>query len=404
MSHQHQQAIVRIDVVVHHVLASNDASQLCNVDIDRQPISTLEEIVIEGERKVPADDERSGSQDSSESRCINIMGGIGVGKTRLTQSAKAAGYATFPEQVNEKLLSDYIIEPKGLAFAFQLSMMQAACMRTNNACSMLEEAKARHAPLKGIVVERAAQENVIFAVVNHACGNISDWELVRYYRYIAEFAQQQHEEFRAIDVRTFTLMPWAPEHKTLKNIIERKRLSENLYLDAYLNELFNGYFESYLEILIQKALVTVLQENTSPAAMGVDGLAIAYRSTAWKTLHVPLLMDWSNYGTWQDVEDKLANFGDFAWQLEPGNLFFVVSNSHKVHVLNTDGLPTPIKDEGSGQVTINLNWYYSHRKSHPTVASAIRDTFFKARIERRTIALMVSESDLNSFKSPRYYK
>lgn len=340
-------------------------------------------------------------------KCFNVMGVIGVGKTCLTESAKKEGYVTFTEQVNGTLLSDYITNPTGLAFAFQISMMQAACTRTRDACAMV--ADSRNVDLKGVVVERPAQENVFFAVANFEQKNMSDKELADYHRYIGDFATKSNEDFAFTQGKTFTVMPWAPEQMTLKRTIERNRLSEDLYEDGYINELFHSYFEGYLEILMINNLIGLPFDNAS-VPMDVYAKAKSeYASTKWKTLHVPFLVDWTNFGKWKDVENLVGDQDDFLWQMSFGKVHLSCPSQETVDLVDAQGyVVCMINDDdvdNEKPLVINLSWYYEHRKTHRTVASKIRDAFFRARIHKRDVILMFKPSEYAVyFGGPKYYK
>ncbi len=124
---------------------------------------------------------------------------------------------------------------------------------------------------------------------------------------------------------------------------------------------------------------------------------------------MPIVLDWTNYGTWADIEKKIDDPHVVEWNMLPGAVSLVlVSEDHTANLLvDTEGqhVRTLESNTPGKTVSINLSWYYEHRTSHFSAAADIRDTFFRARAQMKTIRLILKESDrMTHFSGMVFYK
>lgn len=234
---------------------------------------------------------------------VGILGMIGVGKTTLLENAaKKANLPVFKEYVVQSILRDFIQKKPWMnAFSFQAVMMQSACARLENALSL---ARARLSPLgaglplanssgeitntdaacthssftllahnlkEGRIVlhERPPVENRIFALANRTTGAMTKQEHILYTEYVDEMLVLAKES----GVPNLNVVLWAPSKKTLANMRLRGTESEQDYdEDFYLACLHHVYF---LDIL------------------------------AHEKEHGYVVVDWSNYGTFDSLSKVL---------------------------------------------------------------------------------------------------
>lgn len=201
-----------------------------------------------------------------DGKVYEIGGAIGVGKTWLLESAARKGCNTFPEIVIQKQFRDYTKKPEEHAYTFQIAMMQAACMRTVCARLMQDAGKVP------TVIERGAQENKVFALANYAMGWMTPEKYALYESYVDDVLSQP--QLLPVAGQSVQIFLWAPKHDLGSRMDERARPGEEEYKEDYLLCLDEGYFAYILCSHHEDA-----DENILPY----------------------LVIDWRNYGEWEDV-------------------------------------------------------------------------------------------------------
>lgn len=229
---------------------------------------------------------------------VGVLGMIGVGKTTVLEGAAAArAIPVFKEYVVGPMLDDYIHRRAGVtAFVFQLAMMQAACVRLDNAVALavalhrredaaagaaatepLGEAQARRALVaSGAVAERLAanvaadrvilherppHENRVFALANRLVGQLAPDEYATYLRYVDAMLARVDEA----GVPQHNVLLWAPPAHTHANMLRRGIASEADYDAAgYLDCLHHCYF---LELLRMLAAAGTRPHRLAPAVL-----------------------------------------------------------------------------------------------------------------------------------------
>ena len=311
-----------------------------------------------------------------------VCGPIGVGKSTLLRDAeKTAGQecavATFVEYLNQPFFNDYVADPKAHAFSFQLAMMQSACTRVLAAESTVRALGG--SPLH-VIVERPAQENVVFAWANHRHGAMDIADTGRYLRYIGDMTSAQKERSPSVD--SVAVYLWAPESTTIDRMIERGRLSEDAYVDSYLECLADSYFRAVMESLL------LFEDQRMPV--------LPY-----------IVVDWSEYGSWNDLAQRLARTKENgvyrAWFECQEHLtvhmddaaamkhLFEDAESGRIHP-HTHDLINGERGNGSPRYTLELNLSMYHAldpKDFSRQRSMIRDHFFRAISQREDVHLHV---------------
>lgn len=303
---------------------------------------------------------------------VSIGGRIGTGKSTLVKDAMKRGLVGSVEHINHELLGDYVRTPSKHAFTLQLCAMQGAVVRTQHACQLAALDK------RTMVIERAAQENIIFAVANRDAGSMTEEQFKAYLRYIKKDIQKCNE-FLA-DAKYHNLMLSTNEGETLRRMIERGDLSEKDYDDDYVMErLGNAYFRAVLESLTPEA------------------------SPAWYNLKPYVVIDWSNYGSWESVEKLL-----FATENISGDVLASKPIRFVIDATVMDGEKTtprrdPYWSENNKELHMDLAWYEMQSpKSHKHQRSVFRDKFFDALSKRQTVVFHGSENCKMSLVSYRH--
>jgi hypothetical protein len=373
-----------------------------------------------------------------ERRVYKLMGPIGVGKSILCNSAESQA-AVFDEFISTPLLDKYIGNPNKYAFSLQMAMLQSAFVRSRDAARTLAAAAAYSRGPVSVVVERPAQENVIFERANHRCKNINDEDHGLYNRafdhMMDTFAVSKNNNNNTsksgVDlslVTTIAAQLWTPEHSAIRNMIERNRLSEDGYEDKYLNMLAHCYFLCFLEVLARNKAMTVsefcnesevehLQENLSLSASwpppSVTELKEVHKRTmrlspmqsmlefapAKMRIYTPVVIDWSQFGTWTDFLDKLTE-ERLNWTYKNQVTIMV----HDDGIYDTLGFFHDASNNHTISVTLNdnvthadLSWYMKSINNHQKQCSAFRDLFFKARAHMHRVIFHMRKCDFAPF-------
>jgi hypothetical protein len=312
------------------------------------------------------------------------------------------------------------------AYPFQLAMMQGACVRTMAAQRTLWSAKAAVRAPEGIIVERPAQENVLFAKSNHLCGNISNMHYAEYCTYVAQWSADIEEHSARVAAMNLPppccLKPWAPEFTTLQRMIERERLSEDGYKDVYLRTHAHVDFVAYVELMLARGLCRaelpdLLIAPGEPTVIPLDHASYAESNAPHEQLEafnermlerfdrsksicpqarLPIVLDWTHYGTWANITELVQATNLLQWNEEPGHVNIVFQPAQmtssnldlwekahgKTHVLRADS---------SKRVYFDLSWYTKRFKLDPTdkLLGAFRDMFFQARARQENVTLLV---------------
>jgi deoxyadenosine/deoxycytidine kinase len=348
--------------------------------------------------------------------CFGVLGAIGVGKTHLVRDAANENLAKFEEYTNHTSLQAYINDQEKQATLFQMVMMQGAVVRTMAAYETLDAAhKSNRAP-QGIAIERPMQENVIFALANHSAKKMSRTDLITYLRTVGQSAKdleeflKRRQKANLPSIRTIYVQPWAPEYMTMQRMIDRGRLAEDGYEDKYLSELADQYFMVYFEILILQDLIAAEGKSLQVLqALREHRL----KAISWPTVHLPIVVDWTQYGTWKDL-DRVLNNGSVSllqWNQEQNHVLLSVhsaSNEEEYYKMLPSCLSKRksiaehvyVADEEhpTDAMTVevihfDLDWYLVARSKKAVLKhlSGFRDMFFRARATRRDIHLHVTE-------------
>ena len=328
---------------------------------------------------------------------VYIMGGIGVGKTTLVRSA-AATHVVYEEYVNHRLLSDYILNPERHAYQFQLAMMQGACVRTMDAETTLWSASRAARSPKGIIVERPAQENIYFAKANHLCKNISDADYAQYCYYVKQFNLDLaafRQTTKSVVPPPVAFQPWAPEYMTIQRMIERQRLSEDGYRDKYMCTLPHVYFVAYIELLMIRNLI-VTHRPTVARQGECLGVRFDTDESICPDAILPIVIDWTNYGSWDKITRHVATSNIKEWTNQPGNVILRFQQADTTADLMHNHV-TGVMDHVTctdNHYTFNLSWYIRHFKEDVTnkFLAPFRDMFFKARATCSKITFVVDHA------------
>jgi deoxyadenosine/deoxycytidine kinase len=217
---------------------------------------------------------------------VHVM--IGVGKTTLLRNAiERHGVLALREDVNDKMLQEYIAGDMS-AFDFQRVMLLASTARSSHAiraASLLQQQGQVEAGLAGwgllreclregclIVNERAASENRVFALANHATGKMTRAELDRYEEYVQNWHGGVGESGETPAAPAFDVRLWAPVAVCQRNMLLRGNPDEAKYdTDKYMHALHHYYFAATLYGLLR-------------------GLAV---------------VDWTHYGDYAQLRDAL---------------------------------------------------------------------------------------------------
>jgi hypothetical protein len=345
---------------------------------------------------------------------FGVLGAIGVGKSTLlrlvTEEAEKQQqqdtppelFATYPELVNETHLGIYIYKPAEFAKEFQMTMMHGSCTRTTDAYALMEMAHRFGSwlpNLAGVVIERPAQENVTFAVANHRMGWMTDRELELYRRTMGSYARSaEHKPPGHGEVIRYVQI-WAPEYKTLQGMIERKRLAEDAYKDSYLCTLFDCNFLTHVEVTLRLGHFSVFANRpgqiTPQEQEAVFERLTNPARTPWKQLHLPTIVNWSEYGTWSGLREQLAereharaSGGEDEQDSRNVAILFELSHAQTRQSVADSAAPGIIISgtaDRMGVTMLDLSWYVrtmrekqSSMDYHRLLAN-FRDHYFEAR-------------------------
>ena len=161
---------------------------------------------------------------------VAIEGGVGVGKTTLGNSL--ARYIReheswelknfYPEPFNQKMLEQFLSDPKKYAYAFQLYML-------NRRQTIYALAKVSN---NDSIIDRSLAGDYVFASVQHKKKNISDVEF--------EVYQQIFEEFAPYEPNVIVYLKTTTD-SAMSRIKSRDRNGECVYTVDYLDELSQEY-------------------------------------------------------------------------------------------------------------------------------------------------------------------
>jgi hypothetical protein len=354
---------------------------------------------------------------------FGILGAIGVGKSTLlrlvTEEALAQEtpelFATYPELVNETHLGIYIHKPAEFAKEFQMTMMHGSCTRTTDGYALMEMAHRFGAwmpNLLGVVIERPAQENVTFAVANHRMGWMTDRQLELYRRTMGSYARSvDHTPPGHGEVIRYVQI-WAPEYKTLQGMIERKRLAEDAYKDSYLCTLFDCNFLTHVEVTLRLKRFFIGMGDPAAALTAKQHAGQAFERltdvarTPWKQLHMPMIVNWSGYGTWAGLreqvaerERQLAASQQLHGTDQPSEIAIVFELGRNTMTRsvpeNPPGIISVRTDDAGGVTVLDLSWYVrtmvekqSSMDYHRLLAN-FRDHYFEARSRDEPVHFIV---------------
>jgi deoxyadenosine/deoxycytidine kinase len=293
-------------------------------------------------------------------RCVKVAGRIGTGKSTLVRSAMAAGLIGSVEHINKLLLADYVADPKTFAFTLQMAAMHAACVRQD-----LAESVGRQLS-RTIVIERAPQENIIFAVANRDAGFMSTDQFRAYMKYIRLELAWDREMLKGM--HNCNVFPWAPENETIRRMIERGEMSEQAYTDTYLECLAHAYFRA------------VLESNLAESA------SLPYRVEPF------IVIDWTNYGDWSTVERFLnMNPKIFEGTQQQNSAEHVTLSSPEenaeyqrilfVEDMHPESCEHPFWTERDPIHVLHMDLFAyetASKKTHKHIRVAFRDAFFRA--------------------------
>lgn len=341
--------------------------------------------------------------------CYWVMGMIGVGKTTLLTDASRHECAVFKEYVNGAFLDAYIQQPRRLAYAFQLSMMQSSLTRTHDARATLESSRVNGCRPTTVVIERPAQENVIFAVTNCETGNMTRDDLAEYFNFVRPMALELNNRLPAEVHQTHAVMPWTPESTTMERMISRGRLSEDVYSDAYMSRLAHNYFRWYIELLVLEGLVLHFETGELLEYTSHETTGQKMKKNIWGALHIPYLIEWTAYGKWIDVVNHLNDAR--AVEQQKTTRVFVCDDAEynrrfadkKVHALHE----SEDKSEEPGILHLDMAWYFKNVGINTSFkyTSAMRDMFFQARIKQTTIVMHFEKHSIESlFNKTIFYE
>jgi deoxyadenosine/deoxycytidine kinase len=354
-----------------------------------------------------------------------------------------------------------------MAFSFQMAMMQAACTRTTDAaaqisayykgrtetlaieipCTDASDTKNSTATIakeeshhqgyivvpRGTLIERPAQENVLFARANYEAQRMTSTEWKAYARYMHQFAEALWAEGQLPKHRLVYPLLWAPETVTTDRMIARKRLAEDAYDDLYLQRLPHCYFIGFLEIALRtcQALVKDCEwdeqdEHEGPLAMFLKRLGVAAVSARNRAVHdaefqtlratpeqrdcgwhpvlaLPIVIDWSNYGTWTDVLQQLH--GKSANAHTADRILFDIGGVMLGVPAGTEDTceilaPGVIKEKDPMKpLHLNLSWYLTHSRTDEDIIKNrhllvhFRDTFFLQRARMGQVVFYLNPED-----------
>jgi len=159
-----------------------------------------------------------------------IEGGVGVGKTTLGRSLiryinNSENYDRqdyYAEPFNQKMLEQFLSDPKKYAYTFQLYML-------NRRQTIYALAQAKN---NNCIIDRSLAGDYVFANVQHKKGNITDSEFEVYQQIFDEFAPYKP------DVIIFLQ---TPADVAMARIRTRDRNGECVYTKEYIEELTQEY-------------------------------------------------------------------------------------------------------------------------------------------------------------------
>lgn len=217
---------------------------------------------------------------------VELLGGIGVGKSVLVAALEPQCAQVAPETIPFPMLERYLAEARRdpidqdvlqwAANAFQREMLSLGMGRWyKRPAAARTSAGALRRPLH--VVERPWYSNKIFAVANRVLDRLSKDDYGAYLAEIDRFVRENRFALRneVRTGRTVSFFLWAPLEMRRERIAERARAGED------------GYGETYLELLDHTSFILLLLswiQNAQNATMSAI---------------IPL--DWRNYGHPRDL-------------------------------------------------------------------------------------------------------
>jgi hypothetical protein len=299
-------------------------------------------------------------------------------------------------------------------------------MRSQDALAMAAPAETTDAYQdKYIVIERAAWENIIFATANFRANYISDTAMSRYKRYIREFMQWERVNYGTRLV--FNALLWAVEGETTSRMIKRGDISEQAYVDDYMEQVAHCYFRGVLESIL-------IHMDEEP-----DKIHPTFRPF--------VVIDWNKYGNWASIQ-KLLDQGrvQFEYQgrlrapvngvtesppveaekksespetkLKPDSVTSLKDSSINILSHSTDSTgsnssepernipvisfiiekevtqPHPVWTDNGHILHLNMAWYEGLSiANHKQQRSSFRDQFFKALVEGKAVVFHTIEGN-----------
>ena len=202
---------------------------------------------------------------------FQVAGPIGTGKSTLVRSAIAAGLVGAVEFISKELIAKYVANPTLYAEILQQSAMHGAVIRTDLALKMNPNSMGK------IVVERAAQENIIFAVANRDAKYMTDAQFQSYKDCIRPLLKLNEELLQNTTI--YNSFIWCAEAEHIQRMINRGDAAEQAYVDEYLEHYANCNFRAVLE--------SHLPETAD----------LSYRILPF------VVVDWTDYKDWTQFEN-----------------------------------------------------------------------------------------------------
>lgn len=185
-------------------------------------------------------------------KCIEVEGNIGSGKSTLTNSlfklALETGKASLNEEelsvvhgekVNNTFLKMFYDDPTTYAFAFQMYMLTTRIFQMDEAYRQSEKEG------KLVFLDRGAVGDVLFALHNYNCGNMTESEMKVY----ESVTNERFPESLSEKVNAVLYLDVDPEQCWYRMTTVRQREAENGVPPTYLNGIDSVYFHLIIDWL-----------------------------------------------------------------------------------------------------------------------------------------------------------